>query len=388
MGTNRSKKKHKDKESKKINIKQTVFSTVLSLIAGALLAAGTGYFSFREEMRESMAETKAKLEDLDRILSDIESDNEKDIRDLDSSIGGLNDRVIEIGERVSVLEGKIDPVNTLQVTQEFAQNLLVDPMSLVFLGNEKIRLDSPLAYSREENRTISANELANHKTILTYIDGNNSVIFSGQCIINVYDMYNRLIRILDGDYYQGHLINYRQVLMNESKDGDIWLVSDRIVGESSNHGSTWKYLRDEYITLNNDLSSVSDEDIYTVDKFVQNMNIILVEYYKGDTSNLYYNDQSGDSYLVKYFTENQNEDKFYVKTLYVGGFLEGQFDDHSGNAWYIVKEYDTDYMYYKGGFTAGNPDNHEVEIPLSELRIGEIIKASGVELECPMDWDI
>ena len=301
-------------------------------------------------------------------------------------------------DRNSIRRGTITSVKNLKADPKFAQSLIIDPSSLVFLDDDSVELGQPIAYSQEEGRDVLADELIEQRTIYTYNNGENQAVFCGQydeagrwngnCIINVYDKEGRLIRILDGDYLNGQLINYRQVLSDNSKDGDIWLVSDRIVGQSSNHGSTWKYRRDGYITLDCNLSELSEEQIYDVDTFVQSLDILIIEYYEGDTSNLLYNDDSGNAYLVKYFTENQDKYKKYVKTLYVGRFSDGQFNDHTGDAWYIVKDTDTEYMYYKGTFTDGNPDVHEVEIPLSLNRINEIVQQSEMKFDCPLDWDL
>lgn len=54
--------------------------------------------------------------------------------------------------------------------------------------------------------------------------------------------------------------------------------------------------------------------------------------------------------MVKYFPDG------LVRTLYVGAFVNGQFEDQSGNAWMIGKNKpEESYSYYKGPFKNGNP---------------------------------
>lgn len=403
--------KKQDKSSKHINnttsssgnlwyriinmLKKSIIPGVIILIIGAF-----GKFWF--DTAKSVAVLETKLEAINSSIEYNRDDSQENYQTLNNSIGEINnrinDRINDISERVATLEGRINPVKNLEADPGFAQNFVIDPSSLVFLNENIVVLNRPVAYSIEEGREILADELIDQRTIYTYKDGNNQVVFCGQyddegrwngnCIINIYDKENRLIRIFDGDYLQGKLINYRQALSDYSKDGDIWLVSDRIVGQSSNHGATWKYKRDGYIALDCDISELSEEKIYDVDRFVQSLDILIIEYYEGDTSNLLYNDNSGEAYLVKYFTDSQDKHKKYVKTLYVGCFSDGQFNDHTGNAWYIVKDTNTEYMYYKGNFTDGNPDVHKVEMPLSIDRINEIVQQSGIEFDCPFDWDV
>lgn len=64
-------------------------------------------------------------------------------------------------------------------------------------------------------------------------------------------------------------------------------------------------------------------DIASFQKF---LNLNLVEFYHGNTSNGYYNDDTGNAYLVQYNNSNT------VKTLYCGNFKDGVFNDNTGNA--------------------------------------------------------
>lgn len=65
-----------------------------------------------------------------------------------------------------------------------------------------------------------------------------------------------------------------------------------------------------------------------------------------------------------------------VRTLYVGGFENGQFDDQSENAWMIGKlRIGAEYSYYQGPFKNGvsSQESRYWEEPITVERIEEIL---------------
>ena len=75
--------------------------------------------------------------------------------------------------------------------------------------------------------------------------------------------------------------------------------------------------------------------------------------------------------------------------MYRGYFKNGKFEDFTGNAWYIVKDINTDYMYYKGFFennTAKYKDDKHFKNHLKKDDIERIIK--GYNFSCELKWDI
>ena len=102
----------------------------------------------------------------------------------------------------------------------------------------------------------------------------------------------------------------------------------------------------------------------------------LEGYYAGETSDGLYNDTTGNAYLVKYFENG------LTKTIYKGNFVDGQFNDETGKAWYIVKEEDTEYMYYKGIFHNGSPEikTGEFKNSITLEFIGNILEKEGIDL--------
>ncbi len=92
--------------------------------------------------------------------------------------------------------------------------------------------------------------------------------------------------------------------------------------------------------------------------------------------------------MVKYF------DDYTIRTLYVGNFKNGDFYSGTNNSWYITKEKNTSYMYYKGGFENGNPTRSKgyvFENPISQTRIDEILIENEFNLgnlPVELNWDV
>ena len=204
--------------------------------------------------------------------------------------------------------------------------------------------------------------------------------WDGNCIINVYRK-NRLVLVTNANYDNGKLQDYRQVL--EGK-GSTWIISNRKAHKNYNSGENWSYYKNSEITKKFSMSNVKVSDIIGVEKIKSKFSDSDLEgYYHGRTGNGKYNDDIGKAYLVKYFKDSK-----YVKTLYQGRFEDGEFEDSTGDAWYIVKEENTNYMYYKGifeGGTAKYKDDKHFRNPLTKADIDEIIK--GCSFNCELSWD-
>lgn len=152
-----------------------------------------------------------------------------------------------------------------------------------------------------------------------------------------------------------------------------------------------KYINNE-LGINIDFANVPDDFIESSEAVNENDeymeviensdNVIQTGYYSGRTSDGYYNDDTGDAYIIKYFPDGM------VKTLYVGKFVDGMFNDRTDNAWYITKEIKTDYMYYKGYFedgeALGNATSYFEGPSLSIDRINEILKENNFKKE--LNW--
>lgn len=253
-----------------------------------------------------------------------------------------------------------------------------------------LKPDGIIGEDFETGEEYKAKSLVNKKILVPYKENGQEVYFLGQynaeyhwdgnCIINVYRK-NRLVLVTNANYDNGKLQDYRQVL--EGK-GSTWIISNRKAHKNYNSGENWSYYKNSEITKKFSMSNVKVSDIIGVEKIKSKFSDSDLEgYYHGRTGNGKYNDDTGKAYLVKYFKDSK-----YVKTLYQGRFEDGEFEDSTGDAWYIVKEENTNYMYYKGifeGGTAKYKDDKHFRNPLTKADIDEIIK--GCSFNCELSWD-
>lgn len=253
-----------------------------------------------------------------------------------------------------------------------------------------LKPDGIIGEDSETGEEYKAKSLVNKKILVPYKENGQEVYFLGQynaeyhwdgnCIINVYRK-NRLVLVTNANYDNGKLQDYRQVL--EGK-GSTWIISNRKAHKNYNSGENWSYYKNSEITKKFSMSNVTVSDIIGVEKIKSKFSDSDLEgYYHGRTSNGKYNDNTGKAYLVKYFKDSK-----YVKTLYQGRFEDGEFEDSTGDAWYIVKEENTNYMYYKGIFESGTAkyrDDKHFKNPLTKKDIDEIIE--GHSFDCELSWD-
>ena len=90
---------------------------------------------------------------------------------------------------------------------------------------------------------------------------------------------------------------------------------------------------------------------------------------------------SGNSYLIKFDKDG------YVKTLYVGNFVDGKYKDETGNAWGISRndEGGPHYMYSKGKYEENScADKQDFKNYLTLDQINEYIK--GYVFNCELQW--
>lgn len=232
----------------------------------------------------------------------------------------------------------------------------------------------------ENGVEYTVDDLIKKPIVTAYVDQNTgeTVIFKGQydkynhwdgiCVINRYKD-NKLEFIMDAEYISGELIRYKQVFSYVNAAGvNLWMVSERENEEYRNSGETWSYFKDNEYEKIIEIDNIKGSDVVNADSFRMIMSSNLEGYYNGYTSNGRYNDNTGQAYLVKYTREG------YIRTLYVGKMKDGYFEDETNNAWYIVKEENTDYMYYKGKFIHGSPTHDKESIFINNISIEEIEK--------------
>ena len=102
-------------------------------------------------------------------------------------------------------------------------------------------------------------------------------------------------------------------------------------------------------------SSISAENILDLESFISLVKINGLEgYYCGNTSNGFFNDDTGNAFLIKYNTDG------LVRYFYHGKILNGQAHDmtEGANSWEIAWGYDNDgYYFYQGRFDSTKDKN-------------------------------
>ena len=231
--------------------------------------------------------------------------------------------------------------------------------------------------------------LCEKRIVMSYIQDGKEVFFCGQfnefgrwngeCIINVYKD-NQLVLASSEVYANGKRTYYDQFFIREDKGN--WIYSSRTTKDEVNSGDTWEYEENVQIEKKISFDNPDESNMVIPLNMSFNLSSNIISHYHGNTMNGVYNDQTGSAYLVTYFDDNS------VKTLYVGGFKNGQFEDNTTNAWYITRDVDTMYMYYKGIFEKGVPKNYtsgEFINPISKGKVKELTNELSFSSE--LKWD-
>lgn len=368
-------KKKKKKRKKKV-VRGIVASVAATVIATAILAA-VGYM---KNINDSIIRQEEQLQTVkDSMTALSESVNQK-IEHMEERIDGVAAQNINV-YKYSLTEDGIDGLKIEKRSQNIS-----------FLAEPSWSEKEYIVVDENTGEHYTAEEIYGETVLLSYIQDNQEIFFVGQinknmhwegdCIINVY-INNQLELVMDAKYEDGVLQEYKQVMPYTNQKGvDVWLVAERVHEDEYNSGDTWSYYREDDYKKTFSLDNVEASDILTVRKFKKNIKTSLEGVYHGNTYDGFYNDNTGNAYMVKYTRDG------YVRLLYRGCFVDGKFDDSSGNAWYITKEEDTEYMYFKGNFSDGKPDhgsNYEFENPISLEKIQDIV--SCYFFDCRLIWD-
>ena len=187
---------------------------------------------------------------------------------------------------------------------------------------------------------------------------------------------------MDAEYDDGKLVTYQQVLAETLQTGqDVWVVTEREHRADLNYGETWNYDRIEDYAKQFGLAQVQMQDVVSAEDFIAEIDTLVDSYYRGNTSNGIYNDNTGEAYLVRY-----NEDGT-VKVLYKGCFSDGKFDDSTGKAWELVFDSSNginQYFYYKGIFRKGNRSDSKKIDYVAREQSDQITE--GMEFSCDIEW--
>ena len=308
----------------------------------------------------------------------------KDVDDLKSGVYG-NSNTKGVTTRLEIIENMLGIV-AINTTDEFSEMLAgtfiednkVPTSSSPFSSTSTIGLDA------DGNKYV-AEDLVNQKILLTYKEDGKTVYFYGQynenyhwdgyCITNAYNSNGTLYGICESNYDDGTRLDYKTVLSTGSNQWDYY---ERACDEKSNSGISISYKFKYDKIANFTTTNVRVSDILDTEKFLQNQNKIMLQYYSGSTSNGKYNDTSGKAYHVKYDEDGT------IRTLYVGNFKNGTYNDTTGNAWDIA--YSDELGYYvcnTGSFKNGNAVNKS-KVPFAQEKINE--KIGEYEFGCKLKW--
>lgn len=350
----------------------------------------------------------SSLTDMNSSLSDLEESTKADIdsvkEELQQDINKINDKLFNLALNVT-------PINNTAnlITQTINSIETEDNKNIILLDNS-----APIAIDHVTSKEYTASQLAEQKLFMPYLNEKKQEVFflgqfnkdnqwDGDCIINIYEKDN-LILITEGKYNDGRLLSYRQVFPFTTSTGvNVWCISEReIIRDDSNSNenneidiqkieSSYTFNGESLTYFANDenkyqknftLEDASALNIVTVEQFKSTISSPLEGYYFGNTSDGKYNDNTGTSYMIKYFEDGT------VRTLYHGNFLNGTFNDDSNSAWLIAKEQNTTYMYYKGKFKDEKPLHNEgskFENYLTSTRIKELLIENDFYLD--LNWD-
>lgn len=305
------------------------------------------------------------------------------------------------------------------------------PMATTFLNNEdsiysntlsNMDLGAIIAHDDTLGIDYAVEELVEKKLLLlssvsldegnveSYFYGqfNSSGQWDGNCIINTY-LNNKLKQITDAEYRNGALLNCKQIFfytMDAKRYGssglDVWAYSDRTKEDGYSSGKTWLYVKTDDYPQKFAADNITPEDIITADQFRKGMESPLYACYSGNVSEGYFNDKTGDAYMVFFFIEKDFEGKSLseeekarmlgtIRLLYRGNLQDGKFNDNTGNAWEIAREVNTAYMCsivkYKDNTKIW--DKASSHPPMSKAQIDDYVKTIDPEMnfEWPLRWD-
>lgn len=384
------------KDENKVKFVNQIKVAVASSIICSLLAGAVGSVLM-------LTRLQANVENMQSDMLELKTD----MASMSTDVRAISDRMIVAEKdisRISKLEDKISEIESM-VYLGAAKTLIPTENAMSSIGIEygvsklQYNFSEPkwedievIAKDIKTGEEYNAEDLAGKKIILPYKNGNQDVLFYGEfnennswdgnCIINVYDN-DHLVLIMDAEYDNGDLLRYQQIIPYTVRTGeDVWIISNRVNMGEFNSGENWNYIRTNEIKKDFELNNVTEDSIINVELFKLKIDSCLESYYHGNTSDGYYNDDTGTAYWVKYAVDGT------VRTLYVGRFRDGNFQDDTGNAWYITREEDTEYMYFKGVFKDGRTKEENKEVPFENPvyieRITEITQ--GYAFKCELKW--
>lgn len=329
-----------------------------------------------EELSTKIGTVEDQVNEMSTDIAELRTDVD-DIHDYLYLNNGVADQLENINKMLNIKVVNIPNSNEYSsIISEIRHN------DIYFSGKEsEIKSLTKIGIDADGNEYI-AKDLINETVLLTYKENDKEIYFLGQynenyhwngyCVTNAYFLDGSLYGICESNFEDGKRLDYKSIYLS---DNGQWIFSDRICNDGSNSGTSIHYTLNYDKIKNFTSTNVRVNDIIYTDKFIDSVSPVIKSFYSGDTSQEYYNDNSGNAYEIIY------NDDGTVKTLYVGCFANGTFNDDTGNAWDIAyaEKYGS-YVYNTGNFKNGNAVNKSTE-PISIEEIQKIVSKYNFDSE-------
>ena len=364
---------------------------ILMILIGVIITSAFNWFV-------TIGDDHNRIDFLEKNISDIEDDISKHDEESKETLMSIEDDIREIEEKVNTFAGAVSPfLKNLRPT-----DLFENAISTTYDGIDAPSVQEPsmlaaksmVAYNiHNESVTYNVQQVADKQMLLPYVENGQEVYFYGQldahgnwdghCVVNIYeDDFLKLIT--DAQYENGNLQEYKQVFPDKTTNGqEIWVISERKKQDGFSSGVSWHYYRNGEYKKDFGLNDATVADMVGAEQFREEFGIMPEGYYCGNISGGYFNDTTGEAYMVKYLLDGT------IRTLYVGNFKDGQMSDMTGNAWMIGKEdINKPYAYYNGTFNNGTPKK-EMKYwrqPLGNEDIQLILEEKSFSPECSLNW--
>lgn len=316
----------------------------------------------------SIATSMVKNHDMGRDVDEINDS----LASIKTSTIGLPNEVNNLNSQYIRLDGKMEDLRVNLAIIETKTGVYTDLMKLNQHGIDTLvskndaknypvmssLVNSDIIATNENGEEFKAGQLINKRIFLTYTDDGSEVYFIGtynenfhwneKCLVHSYKD-DLLAGIMESVYDNGNLLSYKQVIPYEtSSEGKVWYASEKTSMDGVNFGDTYIYEREDDYYKDFTMSNAVVEEILTYEEFVASIDTPLVGFYHGNTS-------------------------------------EGWFNDDTGNA-YIIKYMDGAYQYYKGVFEGGEIGNPAIYKPITIEELDKLIDVS--EFACELRWHI
>jgi len=382
MGKNKNlEKAEKEFEEKENNINTkknslNYVASIFSIIVGIITVGGVikGAFTYIINLNNNITYLVEESKKVNDYLFENKNSVEKQLEEIN--------RNLNIPVKISA-------------SDEFASITIEHNNNFKSSDNIKSVFNSKTLLGKDSNgNTYIAEKLIGKTILVSYNDKSSDgddveVYFLGQynedykwdgfCTTNAYYLDGTLYSICESNFRNGKRLDFKSIVYQPSNSD--WLYSDRIIHETENLGINIHYVINDSVKKQFENLDVKESDILYVDNFLKSVNPIMTKYYSGNTSDGYFNDDTGNAYRVTYYEDGT------VESIYVGKFVDGYPNDDTGNAWKISYSENTKgYEYYKGKFDDDNDEykSNDTPTPISIDEINKIV--SEYNFACELKW--